>query len=113
MEMKQKQVTYIKTIYVANDGTEFDEQDECEAYEMRLIRNSFEFYDEKFKESTLGSCAYAKIKTVEDAVKFLNVCEYEGITTKGIERDGIYMYADNRWYNITEAVSNIYGGATV
>lgn len=38
MEKKQKPITVMKDVYVANDGTEWETQQECERHEKELLR---------------------------------------------------------------------------
>lgn len=105
-----KTVTVEKIIYVAEDGTEFDNRYDCQRYEAKLWEDSLIFYDNTFEKSNLEECTYICILSHEDYNALVKLCDFEGISSKGIEdKPGIYMYEERRdgWINISEAITRI------
>ena len=110
--MKQitKQVTVEKTMYIAEDGTEFESKLSCELYEKGFWEKSLAFYDFRFEKSNLDKCSYVCILNDKDYNTMKKLCDFEGVSEKGIEnKPGIYMYEERRdaWVNISEAVDKI------
>lgn len=113
MKTKTKLVTVEQEIYIAEDGKEFDDQDDCLSHERDLREETLEFYDYNFMPSNLENCTYVKTVTQEDVNNLLYLCHIDGISHDGItDKPGIYMYMlhPDEWVNITEAVAIIYGG---
>ena len=113
--MKQitKEVTIVKDIYIADDGTEFDDIDKCKDYEIECSEKTLRFYDKYGNKSDICGCLFVALDTREDVDALITVCEYRGITTRGIANEGVYSYItdDNgMWINITEKIAKINGG---
>ena len=112
MKLDKRKVTVVKDIYIACDGKEFEDKDECFDYEMSLLERRLDFYTHDFEESDLDECTYVKTVTKADIDILIQLCDHYGISKNGIENEGIYMFESRRdgWVNITDAVSRIYGG---
>ena len=111
MKTELRKVTVEQEVYVACDGKEFLDAYDCERYEYDLIEKKLHCYDSKCRPCDFDACTYVKIITREDYENLVSCCSYLGITRKGLtESDGVFMYDDKGWINITEVISNIYGG---
>ena len=109
MKTIKKKVTVTKEIYVADDGKEFEDVTDCESYEMSLLENSIEMYDFKLNKSNLDNCIYIKLPTVESVKMLIDLCLYTGISCKGVNTPGLYMF-DNKygWINISDIFEKLY-----
>lgn len=113
MKTEIRKVTVEREVYIAIDGKEFNDKDDCESYEYELLEKKLQFYDDKCGKSDLDSCTYVKLISEQDVADLISICAYHGISCEGISSAGIYMYDNyNGWLNITEVISNIYGGTT-
>jgi hypothetical protein len=117
MKVETREITITKEMYIADDGTEFHNEDACKQYEFDLLESKLALYNESYDKSTLEACTYAKLSTYVDVENMHKACEYSGITSEGIRGPGIYMYTNqfanpDFWVNITEAVAAINGGTT-
>lgn len=113
MIIEMKEVVVKQEVYIANDGKEFDDYDDCVEHEIKLAEASMEFYDSDFEKSDLESCTYVEVNTPEEIEALIDLCKYYGISHKGIsEKTGIYMYYDrgDTWKNISDAVDRIRTG---
>ncbi len=112
MITKVEKVMVEKTVYVASDGTEFDYEDSCESYEMKLLLNEFTMLD-VFLHTTndLGHALYVKLDTEEHVHKFIALCDYYEVTTCGLNADmpGIYYYSgigyEDEWVNLDKVLA--------
>ena len=115
MKISTKQITVEKEIYIAEDGTEFDDQDHCEAYENSLIGKRLKMYSYDYSPcESVDECCYAKLGTEEDVQAFVDLCEYDGISHRGITTPGLYMYSEGRygfaneaWVNLSEILRHL------
>jgi hypothetical protein len=115
MKTSTKTITIEKEIYIAEDGTEFDDRDDCEAYEYRLIGKRLKMYTYGFSPcQSVENCCYARLDTWADVQAFIDLCTYDGISTRGITDPGLYMYSEGRygfgneaWVNITGILKNL------
>lgn len=116
MRVETKKVTIEQEVYIARDGKEFFSEDSCEQYETKLIEQSLHMLDSKFeKTDDLDTCYYIRLATKEDIRDMITVCKWYGITIRGIENVGTYMYAESRddcWINLTEVLKKL-GGVDV
>lgn len=97
MITKTKEVKVTREIYVACDGTEFTDADDCEAHEIGLMERQFEMYDCDFdKVEAVGECCYVRLRTSDDVEQFIACCDYYGITIEGLCLPGIYAYDEVR-----------------
>lgn len=114
MIIERRKMTVEKEIYIAPDGKEFDDEVECEEYELRLTEKSIRMYDYQLhKTDELDSCMYVKLSSLAEVNAFLKCCAYYGISSKGIENPGLYMYvegtygASDSWTNLSEILSKL------
>lgn len=109
VRIEQREVTTTETVYIANDGMEFRDEDECEGYEMLIVEKSLRFYTHDFKRGTLDNCSYVNLVTEQDVNSIKVLCLYHGISSKDIDEPGVYWYNDRRncWLNLTEVMNNI------
>lgn len=100
----------MRTVYIANDGTQFDDEYECQDYEFKLehphLKEILMFdknkqpLDDIFSEDTYGNVYEIYVPTRETVrdLQALSVytgfCEYEKI-----EDPGTYIYEDADGYN--------------
>lgn len=115
MRTEYREVTFKQEVYIAEDGREFTDEDDCEAYDIKLIENSLKFYDNSYEKSDVDSCVYFHAITEEDVERAIKVCEYYGITREGLYKPGLYMFADTlyrkeAWVNLDEVIFHIRGG---
>lgn len=110
-----------KTTYIADDGTEFEEMAECEAYERdKKMQNIYTFdynrctdsplYAEHFegeefeinKDMSLDECRCIYIKDGESLDFFID----EGEEAEGLNINTLSFYDDNnyRWYSIDDLI---------
>lgn len=112
MRTETREVTVEKEIYIAEDGTEFDDKDECEEYEMQYAEEALKLYDDNGAPcENLDSCVYANLDTWVAVETLLNVCKYYGIDTSGIKEPGLYTcvygIGNNSWCNLSEMIRRI------
>lgn len=110
--------------YFAEDGTEFNDYDECEAYERRLTKWSkiteSKFYDADEKPMTADEwlssaemCAYMEVATDEEAELIQEYCVSEvGLCHPWPNRADIptagryyYSHADDAWHNLDTEIA--------
>lgn len=115
MKISKKKITVEQEIYIADDGTQFDDIDECEAHEMRLAGKRLNMYTYEYaRTSSVNDCLYVKLNTEEEVSTFINLCKFDGVSPKGIEKVGLYMYTEGgygrcneAWTNLTEVIKRI------
>ena len=108
-----------KTVYIAFDGKEFEDENECERYESKELQNKYGkdllVYDENGKLIALDndywlshSGAYIICKA-EKALIYLNkICDYNGVNN--VDYDGNFpasFYYDFTTYKWKEIKSRI------
>ena len=91
-----KRIEIEKEFYVANDGTEFEDEYKCVAYDMGLLYKNFEAYDEDFNRVDLGSAEYLVVHSNEELDDIKKVCIFNGWTCEGLIEIGLYKY--NSYY---------------
>lgn len=102
-------------VYIADDGKEFDDIDECESYENRLAGQKLIMYDySETRCELVENCWYVKLNNQEDIEAFKAICKYDGISHKGVTSPGVYMYVEggygrgnDAWTNISEIVKRV------
>ena len=121
MKTSTKTITIEKEIYIAEDGTEFDDQDDCEAYEYRLVGKRLKMYKYSFSPcQSIEDCCYVKLDTETDVQAFIDLCKYDGISHKGVTTPGLYMYSEGRygfandaWVNLSEILKHLESGKII
>ena len=114
MKIEKREVVVTKEVFIAVDGKEFNEENDCREHEYLISEAKLALYDYKFKKSTIDECAYARLDTEEDVELMLSLCRYQGISSKGIVNPGVYIYSYDHgdcWINMTECIERICGGA--
>ena len=114
MREERRMIQTEVSVYIAEDGTEFDCEDDCESYEIRLIEKRLVMYNHRLeKVDTVDSCQYAKLSTPKEVDDFIAVCKYEGVSCGGIKSPGLYTYAEgvygrkDAWINISNIIKSI------
>ena len=92
MKTITRKIEIEKEFYVANDGTEFEDECECVAYDMGLLYKSFEAYDEDFNRVDLVSAEYLVVHSNEELVNIKNVCIFNDLIYEGLIETGLYKY---------------------
>lgn len=108
MEVKHKEVVIMKDIFVACDGTEFEDEDDCIDYEYKLAENKLSCYDENFEKVYLDNCDYVDATTEESLELFRELCKHYGFNRTGIAGVGLYWYEPkaDTWVNISQIMSD-------
>lgn len=90
----------MKTIYIAEDGTQFEDEYYCRKHEYDILMKQFQFYDEKRNPITeiknIDNIKYVYVGTNEsakNAKKFL--CDEFGTCGFGIDHPGLWYYDDD------------------
>ena len=114
MKIDFKEIKVTREIYIAEDGTEFDDKDECLEHEMRLYEKTIKFYDANFDNADFSTCIYADLPNNDAIQALVELCNYERMPISGLENPGIYLYDDdahwhkgNVWVNLTEGMAKI------
>lgn len=117
MKTEYREVTVKQEVYIAEDGREFRDIEECKEHELHLLENSINMYDAEYKKTDFDSCIYAHLITEDDVERFKKLCthQYYRMSTSGIDKPGIYMLdncsiTNNSWVNLDEVIFNIRGG---
>lgn len=108
MEVKHKEVVITKDIFVACDGTEFENEDDCIDYEFNIRSQKLACYNEDFKRVDLDSCDYVAAVDDELLGLFLEICDHKGYCSKGIDGVGLYKYIAecDYWLNISQIMTD-------
>lgn len=91
--------------YLADDGTRFEDEDECRSYERETkfkdYKNDlvlFNCEERVIKDvDRIGEAVTAMIKTAEALEYFEELSEYYGCCTDGVSGCGLYQWDDDRW----------------
>lgn len=114
MKTETRKVTIEQTVYIADDGREFMNEDECTDYEFGLLEKTFNCYDGKYNNASPEDCVYIDLPTVEDIERFKRYCDVSDIIDDGIDKPGLYMFDDKNyineyWLNLDEVMVRIRG----
>lgn len=108
MRTETRQVTVEREVYIADDGTEFEDEDSCNTYEMEQVAVSLPMYDDKYKRTDDPDlCTYVELLTYADLRKFRQLCKYCGCYTTGLDDLGLYMAGYDGWLNLTTIIREI------
>ncbi len=99
-----KKVEVEKEFYIANDGTEFEDEEECVAYDMNFLCQNFETYDEDFNKINFESATYVVIHSDEELDDIERVCEFNGWTYDGLTETGLFRYNSSYRHDYWERV---------
>lgn len=113
MRTELREVTIEQTVYIADDGKEFTDEEDCADYEFNLLEKTLDIYNSRYeKADDVESCHIANLRTSADVKNFIKACDLYGITDDGIDGPGLYMYGDygDIWVNLDDVILNIRGG---
>lgn len=104
MERITKIITREEEFYVARDGKEFSDEDECLNYENKLNIKSIEAYDDDFNRTDYENATYVVIHSDEELDLICEVCGYNGWTSEGFCENGLYRlncgYRVDKWERV-------------
>lgn len=92
MKTITRKVMLEKEYYIARDGKEFTDEDDCLNYENELNIKSIEAYDEDFNRVDFESATYVVIHSDEELDFICEVCDYNCWTVEGLNGYGLYRY---------------------
>lgn len=115
MKTDIRKVTIEQEVYIAEDGAEFDDANDCECYEARLVGKRLKMYTSRYvKTDTVENRYLVKLDSWTDAKDFIELCRFDGINSKGIAGPGVYLYIEGTysggkeaWTNISEIISKV------
>ncbi len=101
----------MKIIYVADDGTQFDNEHECENYEFQkninassLIALGLDKKIIKLNETNIEDCYYVKISTEKDLKIFNELNNYAGVCLVDSVGEFYYDFNSDTWENLNEEI---------
>lgn len=108
MREEKRPITIEQTVYIADDGKEFDDEDDCKSYEINQVCESLKMRNYLgVKTNNIDNCQAVKLNSFVEIQSFIELCAYEGVSYKGISEPGIYLYTEGRYGNGNEAWTNI------
>ena len=108
MEKIIKKIEVEQEFYVAYDGTEFNDEDECAYYEDEFRRTKILCYDSNMKKCDFEDAEWVVVRNDEDFNNIADTCEFNGWDYAGICENGIYnrsAYGWNEWKKVVFPVS--------
>lgn len=118
MRVETRKVIIKEEVYIAEDGTEFDDKEECETHELlkkgeELLMIDYRGYD----TDNLDDCWAVNLRSLSEVKTFVDLCKYSDISSKGVDGTGMYIYTEgtyggrnNAWTNISQIVKDLNGG---
>ncbi len=104
----------MKTIYVADDGKQFDNEYECENYEFQksintssLIALDLDKKIIKLNETNIEDCYYVKISTEKDLKIFNKLSDYAGVSLANSVGEFYYDLNSYTWKNLNEEIEDL------
>lgn len=112
MKTEIREVTVKQEVYIADDGTEFMDEEECMDHDFYLLEQTLDMYNSDcIRVANAESCHIANLRTRDEVKTFIKACEVYGIVDDGINSPGLYMYGYNDvWVNLDKVISRIRGG---
>ena len=114
MRVEKREVTKFEEVFIADDGTEFENEYDCIEYDVTLKEKSFKMLYSDFDICTeFDGCKYVILETLDQVKEFVKVCKYYGVSYEGLDANlpGIYMYTDERrgdtWLNLSVLIDRI------
>lgn len=112
MKSEMRKITVEQEVFIAFDGTEFTDKDDCTDYETGLRLQRFQMLDYDFRPcDSIDDCHFVNIKTADEANEFIDLCNLEGFSSEGIDEPGVYMYTygnygrrSRDWTNLSEII---------
>lgn len=115
MKTEYREVLVKQPVYIAEDGKEFDDEEDCQDYEFEMLNGSFECYSMNLERVRCpDEATFVNLPTKKIIENFKRVCEWMCISHTGIDDPGIYVYTDcgrGEWTNMEKAIERIRGGA--
>lgn len=98
----------VKVSFVADDGREFDNEEECRTYENKtMLEKHVKFLDESFKPCCFDDCKFMIIKDRIGIKVVDNYCEANGFSTPWdldltMMHTGYFLYNEHKdeWTDI-------------
>lgn len=108
MRVETRKVTIEEEVYIADDGTEFDDKEECETHELlekgsQLLMIDYRGYD----TDSIDDCWAVNLRSFVETETFVALCKYSDISAKGVEGPGVYIYTEGTYGNRNDAWTNI------
>lgn len=105
----------IEEFYIADDGTEFNNEEDCLKYEFdKRVKGGLIFYDAAMDETDcIEDCAFVDLPTEECVKGFRYLLDSSYNFTGGLEEPGVYMWWDTegQWLNLDWLINHIRRGA--
>ena len=119
MKKEIRKVTVEKEIYIAYDGTEFDDPDDCEVHEILEKASAINMIDYRgFKTTSIDDCWAVNLRSFVETENFIALCKYCDVSSKGVEGPGMYIYTEgtygarnDAWTNISTIMEALNGGS--
>ena len=113
MKKEFREVTIKQEVYIADDGREFMDEEDCEEYEFKCLEQSLKLYNCKCKKvNSVDECHIANLVTTDDVKNFIKACDIYDVDSDGIDMPGVYIYDgfNDIWLNIEGVLLRIKGG---
>lgn len=97
-------------MYIANDGTQFEDGYECKEYEFNLLKKGADFvmFNQKAEMTDeLEDCFFINIKNQQALDYLTNYGGYEGYAVPTDIGSFYYSEDDNRWYNLKDKIDEL------
>lgn len=110
MRTEYRKVTVEQEVYIADDGTEFLDEDKCQDYEFEKLRKTFECYDHEYNDADVDTAMFVNLPTEAIVKNFHEVCGVYGTVSDGVDKPGLYIYTEYQggcWFNMDEAIMRI------
>lgn len=119
MRVETRKVTIEEEVYIAEDGTEFDDREDCEAHEILEKGRELPMIDYRgYETESIDECWAVNLRSLSEVKAFVDVCKYSDISSRGVTGPGMYIYTEgtygarnNAWTNISEIINTLNGGS--
>lgn len=105
MELITKEIFTTVTFYEAFDGTEFDDEYDCEEYEYIEKLKRLKKWDVYLNEtSDLDDTIFVYLPDEVTMQYFKDCCKFDGMSCEGIHKEskGVYMWMGDNWESLTK-----------
>lgn len=99
-----------KRTYIAYNGKEFNDREECLEYERIKSHDTFKFFNDEYEEiDYIDDAGFLLIHTEDELKSFHLYCEEYNLRDKGVEGVGLYIWNNSAWAweNYDEYVQSI------
>lgn len=114
MRTETREVLVKKEIYIADDGKEFEDEEDCLDYEFDKVKGELTYYDAALDEiDEPDECVFVDLRTEKDVKLCKHVFDVYGVHDGGIDEPGLYMWweTEQQWMNLDWLINHIRGGA--